>query len=298
MKNSLHNKRVGVLAAWGRYPVVVAEALRAQGATVIGLGVKDHVGQEFIDLCDEYKQIGVAQLGTAIRFYQRHGVKFATMAGKFHKTLIFKRFLWLRHLPDWQFIKTFYPHFYIGTRDRKDDTILGTIVDAFADHGIEFAPATDFVPELLVKHGMIAGRNLSFVQRKDIEFGWKLAAEMGRLDVGQSVCVKGQAVLAVEAVEGTDECIRRAGSLCPSKGFTVVKIAKPQQDMRFDVPTVGTGTIETMHEAGGKVLAIQADKTILLDKDKLLSLASKYGIQIAAMKSSEFERMTDLRNVA
>lgn len=297
MDQTLRHERIGVLAAWGRYPIVVAEALRAQGAKVIGLGVKDHVGQEFIDLCDEYRQIGVAQLGTAIRFFRKHDVTAATMAGKFHKTLIFKRFLWLRHLPDLQFIKTFYPHFLIGTRDRKDDTILGTIVNTFGEHGIHFAPATDFAPELLVKHGMIVGRSLSFVQRKDIEFGWQLAAEMGRLDIGQSVCVRGQAVLAVEAVEGTDECIRRAGKLSAGAAFTVVKIAKPQQDMRFDVPTIGTGTIETMREAGGKVLAIQAHKTILLDEEKLVSLAKKYGIQIAAVEPPVTGTI-DYRNVA
>lgn len=293
----LQHERIGILAAWGRYPIVVAETLRAQGVKVVGLGVKDHVGQEFIDLCDEYRQIGVAQLGTAIRFFKKHNVTAATMAGKFHKTLIFKRFLWLRHLPDLQFIKTFYPHFLIGTRDRKDDTILGTIANTFGEHGIHFAPATDFAPELLVKHGMIVGRNLSFVQRKDVEFGWQLAAEMGRLDIGQSVCVRGQAVLAVEAVEGTDECIRRAGKLSSGAGFTVVKIAKPQQDMRFDVPTIGTGTIETMREAGGKVLAVQADKTILLDREKLMALASKYGIQIAAVDPPATQKV-DYRSVA
>ena len=110
--------------------------------------------------------------------------------------------------------------------------------------------------------------------------------------------LKGQAVLAVEAVEGTDECIRRAGKLCPSGGFTVVKIAKPQQDMRFDVPTIGTGTIETMHESGAKTLAIQAGKTILLDQEELVALASKYGIQIAAFESADSAPVVDLRNVA
>ena len=111
------------------------------------------------------------------------------MAGKIHKTLMFKRFYWLKHLPDWVMVKTFYPHFIPRTRDRKDDTMLGTIVQAFADHGITFAPATDFAPELLVKHGMIVGKYLTRGQLKDIELGWQLAAEMGRLDVGQSVAV-------------------------------------------------------------------------------------------------------------
>ena len=188
---SRKHRRIGVLAAWGRYPIVVAEALRSQGVSVVGLGVKDHVSEEFVGLCDEYRQIGAAQLGAAIRFFRRHNVTAATMAGKFHKTIIFQRFIWFRHLPDWQFVKTFYPHFFLGTQDRKDDTMLGAIVNTFGKQGIHFAPATDFAPELLVNHGMIAGRNLNFVQRKDVEFGWKLAEEMGRLDVGQSVCVKG-----------------------------------------------------------------------------------------------------------
>jgi DUF1009 family protein len=280
------NERIGILAGWGRYPIVVAEALRNQGARVFGLGVKDHVDPVFAGFCEGYQQIGVAKLGAAVRFYRRHNVTKATMAGKLHKTLLFKKFYWLKHVPDPLFVRTFYPHFITMTRDRKDDTILGTIVDAFAERGIHFAPATDFAPELLVKHGMIAGRHLTRGQMKDVEFGWQLASEMGRLDVGQSVCVKGRAVLAVEAVEGTDECIRRAGKLCPAGGFSVIKIAKPQQDMRFDVPTIGIGTIETMKQAGAKVLAVQANKTILLDRESMSSEASRLGIQIVAVEES------------
>src|SRR5690606_40576041 len=116
---------------------------------------------------------------------------------------------------------------------------------------------TDYAPELLVKPGVLTGGQLSAAQLADIQFGWVLAKELGRLDVGQSVCVKGRGVLAVEAIEGTDECIRRAGSLCPAGGFTVVKTAKPQQDMRFDVPTIGLGTLETMVAAGARTLAVE-----------------------------------------
>lgn len=284
---SMQSRRIGVLAGWGRYPLVVAEALKAQGARVYGLGVKDHVDPKFAALCEQYETIGVAKLGKAVRFFRHHAVSDATMAGKIHKTLLFKRFYWLKHLPDALFIKTFYPHFITQTRDRKDDTMLGTIVEAFAAHGITFAPATDFAPELLVKHGLMVGRSLSHGQIKDIEFGWQLAREMGRLDVGQSVAVKGRAVLAVEAVEGTDECIRRAGELCPAGGFTVVKIAKPQQDMRFDVPTIGLGTVETMIAARAKLLAVEADRTIFLDRDDVLQLASQHGIQIAALHDGD-----------
>jgi hypothetical protein len=119
----------------------------------------------------------------------------------------------------------------------------------------------------------------------DIDFGWALAMEMGRLDVGQSVMVKDRSVLAVEAVEGTDQAIMRAGSLCRSGGFTVVKVAKPQQDMRFDVPTIGVNTVENIHKAGGKVLAVEAGKTILLDPESTLAKADKLGVTIVARAS-------------
>src|SRR5690606_18854954 len=153
-------------------------------------------------------------------------------------------------------VTTFAPHWLWKTRNRNDDTLIGAVVAEFAKDGIHFAPATDFAPELLVKLGHLAGKRLTFAQRKDIEYGWRLAKEMGRLDVGQSVAVKGLAVIAVEAIEGTDLCIQRAGELCPQGGFTIVKVAKPQQDMRFDVPTIGLRTMQTMVAAKAKVLAV------------------------------------------
>jgi DUF1009 family protein len=135
---------------------------------------------------------------------------------------------------------------------------------------------------------------LTHGQRKDIEFGWRLATEMGRLDVGQCVAVKGRAVLAVEAVEGTDACILRAGELCPAGGFTVVKVAKPQQDMRFDVPTIGLETLETMVEAGAKVLAVQAGKTIMLDHSEMIAFACRHGIKIVALQNGAMALSSDI----
>jgi len=275
--------KIGLLAAWGRYPIVVAQALRSQGHHVYCLAVKDHADPALRELCDGWQPQGVARLGAAIRYFRRHGVTQATMAGKFHKTLIFRKFHWLKHFPDWKFLSTFYPHWITHTKDRKDDTLLGTIVAAFAQEGIQFAPATDFAPELLVPSGNLTKRTPSASQWKDIHFGWHLAKELGRLDVGQSVAVKGQAVLAVEAVEGTDECIRRAGRLCPAGGFTVVKVAKPQQDMRFDVPTIGLGTIQTLVEAGANTLAIEAGKTIVLDQEEVIRTADRHRLAIVAV---------------
>jgi DUF1009 family protein len=134
-----------------------------------------------------------------------------------------------------------------------------------------------------VKPGQLTRRGPTAAEQKDIEFGWRLAKEMGRLDIGQSVVVKDQTAIAVEAIEGTDECIRRAGTLCRAGGFTVVKTAKPQQDMRFDVPTVGVWTLEAMAAAGGKLLAIEAGRTILVDEADFLRFADEHRISVVAL---------------
>lgn len=280
-------EKIGLLAGWGRYPLVVAQTLRSQGHQVYCLAIKDHADPTLRELCHHWRPQGVAKLGAAIRYFHRHGVTQATMAGKLHKTLIFRKYHWLKHLPDWKFFWTFYPHWITKTKDRKDDTLLGTIVAAFEREGIHFAPATDYAPELLVRSGNLTNRTPSAAQWKDIQFGWRLAKELGRVDVGQSVAVKGRAVLAVEAVEGTDECIRRAGRLCPAGGFTVVKVAKPQQDMRFDVPTIGPGTIQTLIEAGAGALAIEAGKTIVLDQEEVVRAADRHKLTIVAVDEQQ-----------
>lgn len=146
-----------------------------------------------------------------------------------------------------------------------------------------FASALDYCPELLVKEGVLTRRAPTAAERSDIEFGWVTAKEMGRLDVGQSVAVKEKATLAVEAIEGTDRCIDRAGLLCRAGGWTLVKVAKPQQDMRFDVPTIGVTTIENLHRSGARVLAIEAGKTIVIDQPDVVALADRFGMSIIAL---------------
>jgi len=282
-------ERIGLVAGWGRYPVVVAQLLRRQGFAVYCLGIKDHADPILADICHEFRQVGLGKLGAAIRYFRRRRVRRATMAGKIHKVLLFQRFSWLKHFPDVRCVRTFFPHFVSLSRDRKDDTLLTAVVDAYAADGIEFVPATAFGPELLVAPGRWSGRRPGRAQWKDIQFGWRLASEMGRLDVGQSVAVKGQAVLAVEAIEGTDACIRRAGQLCPAGGFTVVKVAKPQQDMRFDVPTIGIGTLEAMAEAGARVLAVEAGRTIIIDQPQVIALANRHQITLIALRDGQVD---------
>jgi DUF1009 family protein len=276
---------VGVLAAWGRLPIVVAESMQAAGYRVVCLGVRHHaVKADYDGIADAFHWVGVSQLGTAIRLFRRHDVERATMAGKFHKVSLYQPGALIRYMPDWTGLKAFYSHFVGHSADRKDDTLLGLIVDVFANGGITMEPATDFAPGLLVEEGLVAGRPLSASLQADVAFGWDLAREMGRLDVGQSVCVKGRAAIAIEAIEGTDLCIRRAGELCPGGGFTVVKVAKPKQDMRFDVPTVGVQTLQSMKEAGARVLAIEAGLTILLDPAEFRAYATRHGLTVVAQR--------------
>jgi UDP-2,3-diacylglucosamine hydrolase len=276
-------KRIGLLAAWGRYPVLVAEALRRQNYHVSCIGVADMADPALQEICQDFKWIGWCSLGRAIRFFQHCGIEQATMAGKFHKTTIYQPRVWMRHIPDWKFIKTFYHYFISHKRDNNDDSLLGALTNAFAADGITFQPATDFAPELLVQPGQIAGKPPNTTQQADIEFGWDVAKLMGQLDIGQSVCVKDRAVIAVEAIEGTDACILRAGDLCKKGGFTVVKVAKPQQDMRFDVPTVGVRTLRTMLAAGANVLAVEGGRTILLDDDEFRQFAAQHKFSVIAL---------------
>ena len=281
------NRRIGLIAGWGNFPVRVAQTLKSDGYQVYCMGIKDHADPRLADICDDYREFGMGRMGAQIRYLKSAGVVHATLAGKVFKTKIFERFSLIRHFPDLTFWRHFYPVFLTKSVDRKDDTLLLTVTRLYAASGIEFLPATDYAPELLVKQGTLTNRKPTDAQWKDIRFGWTAAKEMGRLDIGQSVIVKDQAVIAVEAIEGTDACIVRSGELCKSGGMTLVKVAKPNQDMRFDVPTIGEGTVQTLHKAGGKVIAIEAGKTILLDQETTIATANKMGIVIVATGADE-----------
>jgi UDP-2,3-diacylglucosamine hydrolase len=281
-------RKMGLIAGWGNFPLAVARALKRQGYAVVCLGIRDHADPALAAICDDFRFVGIAKLGAHIRYFKRQGVHQATMAGKIFKArMLFHPWGWVRHLPDWRCCRTFYPHFLTRTQDRRDDTLMTTLIDAYAQDGISFAPPTDFAPELLVSVGPLTARRPTAHQWKDIRFGWRLAKELGRLDIGQSVVVKGQVAVAVEAVEGTDACIRRAGELCPQGGLTVVKVAKPQQDMRFDVPTIGLGTLHAMVEAGGQVLAVEAGKTIIVDEAEVIRFAQRQRLTVVAVDPAQ-----------
>lgn len=294
----LETEAVGLLAGWGEYPVVVARSLKKQGYRVIGVGIKGHADPRLEDECDEFTMGPIGKVGMGIRFFKQHNAHHITFAGKIHKVKIFQKFAWLDYIPDCTSLRMFYDFMVAKKKDRKDDTFLLAFVNLFERHGISVLPATHFAPELLVKQGNLTGSKLSKAQQLDIQFGWKLAKQMGGLDVGQTVVVKNQAVLAVEAVEGTDLCIQRGGELCKQGGFTVVKVAKPQQDSRFDVPTIGVGTLESIKQAGGRCLAVEAGHTIIINEPDVLQFARKNKIIVVALHEGQLPAENDQRDAA
>jgi DUF1009 family protein len=271
---------VGLLACAGRFPVVFAEKARECGVPVVCVGLAGLADPALKELCSGFTWLRRMSFGAAVRAFHRGGVRRWTMAGKFEKRVLMRPWRWLYLVPDWRMLRFWFFH---RRRGNNDDSLLLGLIDEFRREGLECVSALDLCPELLVKEGVLTRRKPSATEARDIAFGWHLAREMGRLDVGQSVMVRDRAVLAVEAIEGTDLAIARAGELCRRAAFVVVKVAKPEQDRRFDVPTVGTRTIETMRKAGATALAIEAGRTILLDQPATVALADRYGIAIASL---------------
>lgn len=275
------NIPIGLIAGYGTFPLVFAQSARNLGYKVSCAALKDMASEELKPHVHDFFWCGAAKMGKMIRYFKNQGVRQVVMAGKFHKSnIIYKPWKIFNLLPDFRTIMFWYMR---NRKDNKDDTLLLSVIAEFNRDGLEFASALDFCPEILVKPGLLTSRKLSLQENKDIAFGWPIAREMGRLDIGQSIVIKDLSVLAVEAVEGTDKNILRAGELCKAGGFVVVKVAKPNQDRRFDVPTIGTGTIESIHKAKGKVLAIEAGQTIILDEQKTIDLANSYGISIISL---------------
>jgi len=275
---------VGLVAGWGRFPILVAESLVRAGVPVYCIAIHGHADKHLEYLCTRVKWSGVGRLGTHIRFFQSHGVRQITMAGKLFKSdILYRGSVWVRHTPDVEAIRTFGPLLLSKRGNSRDDSLLTAVTNMYLRHHMKVVAATDIAPQLLIQEGLLTGRTVSAKVNRDIEFGWEVAKSMGAMDIGQSITIKDGTVLAVEAIEGTDACILRTGQLCPRGGWTLVKVAKPSQDMRFDVPTIGPQTIEIVRAAGGTAIAIEAGRTIVVDQKETIAAATKYGIALVAI---------------
>jgi DUF1009 family protein len=271
---------LGVIAGAGKFPSMVIEGARQAGHRVVVLGLRDIADPDLADLADEFHWVAPLRLGEWMRMLARSGAGSAVMAGYVRKQLMYRRLGILGFLPDWHFIKLWFR----DIPDRRNDTVLKAVADLLARHGIVLEDVTRHCAQAVAREGVLGARALTPAQRRDLEFGWAVAKEMGRLDIGQSIAVKNTEIIAVEAIEGTDQMIERAGALCRSGGWMLIKAAKPDQDMRFDVPTVGPNTIENLHRHGANALVIEADKTVVVDLAETMAAADERGIAVAAVR--------------
>lgn len=237
--SSLSSHPIGLVAGWGRFPIELAQHARRQGRELVVAGIKSHVDEEMRTYARDMRYFGVAKLGAIMRYFQQQEVKEVLLAGKIFKDrILFHGLGWIGHVPDIACLAAVYDSFVTRKADRRDDTILGAVVRAFAKRGMRVLTSTEVAPQLMAEEGVLTKRLPTARELRDIEFGWKIARDMGQLDIGQSVTIRDRTVLGVEAIEGTDALIGRTSALCPRGGFLLVKVAKPQQDMRFDVPTL------------------------------------------------------------
>ncbi|HVP12830.1 MAG TPA: UDP-2,3-diacylglucosamine diphosphatase LpxI [Phycisphaerae bacterium] len=277
---------LGLIAGSGEFPRLVVEGAKRAGLRVVLIGLRGCYDPSIAAQADVVYEAGIARLGRWIRLFRREGVRQAIMAGQVRKARMLALptwRAWLAYLPDWTSIKVW----YFRTADRRNDTLLRAVADEMRHKGVELTDSTMYCREAMADEGLLTPNALSPAQKADADLGWKIAKEMGRLDVGQSVAVKDKDVIAVEAIEGTDAMIARAGALCRHGGWILVKVAKPNQDMRFDVPTVGPETIRHLSEAKAAALVVEAGRTLLLEREKTISLAAKNGIAILGRRSSE-----------
>ena len=270
--------RIGLLAGGGTFPFAVARAARKNGIEVVCAGIKHEVSREIAEEVSVFKEFGLGRLGRVLRFFRKHGINEVSWAGWVRKDRLFTPARIFSLLPDWRMLKIW----YFSLRDRQSQTILTSFAEEFEREGITVAHSTRYCPELLIKEGLVGRIKPKAKHLEDIRFGWDIAQRMADLDVGQSVAVLEKATIAVEGIEGTDRNIIRAGELCRKGGFTVVKLPKKGHDMRFDVPTIGPDTIENLKEAGGAALAVKAGGTLILEQERVVELADRYGIVVVA----------------
>jgi UDP-2,3-diacylglucosamine hydrolase len=286
--SSFSNMRYGLIAGNGKFPFMVLEGAKRAGASFSVAAIREETHEDIERLAERVTWVGIGQLGKMIRFFKNEGVEQVIMAGQVRHVQIFSR-----AVPDARMLKML-----LRLPRRNTDSLIGAVAEELASEGIKLIDSTCFLQDDLPKSGTLTRRAPDSREREDIEYGLEIAREIARLNLGQTIVLRARACVAIEAMEGTDATIRRAGELARgrSDGFkrgrlanlsagrlTVVKLAKPDQDMRFDVPVIGLPTIETMIEAGATCLCITAGKTLMFDREAMIDLANQNKIAITAI---------------
>jgi DUF1009 family protein len=269
---------LGLIAGGGRLPFLVASGARKAGLRVICVGLADNAENSLADEVDIFYRVAIARPGSWIHRLKKHDVTRTIMVGRVAKSRLFTPWRILKYLPDWRAIRIYY--WRLRGRDKLNNSVLCALADELATKGIILENSAMYCKEHLATAGLMTKRQPYSSVEGDVEFGWQIVKKLGELDIGQAVAVKEKEVLAVEAIEGTAEMIKRAGQFCKSGGWTLIKVSKPNQDMRFDVPCVGPDTIRSLAENGGKCLVVEAGKTIIIDKPETVKLADQLGIAI------------------
>ncbi|MBU1086744.1 MAG: UDP-2,3-diacylglucosamine diphosphatase LpxI [Candidatus Omnitrophica bacterium] len=264
-------EKIALISGNGNLPIICARAAKKTGAYIVVIAIKEEADKQLTDIADKIYWISVGQFKTLIGILKKEEIKKAIMVGQIKHKLLFSQIEL-----DLELTKLLF-----SLKDKKTDTILGAIAERITQLGIEMLDSSTFIKDHLAPSGVLTAKVPSKAQNEDIEFGLKIAKQIAGLDIGQTVVVKDKVVLSVEAIEGTDEAIRRANYYCHGNAV-VVKVSKPNQDMRFDIPLIGLKTIETLIQEKVAVLAIEAGKTLFLDKDLVLALANKNNIIIIA----------------
>ncbi|MDH3391447.1 MAG: UDP-2,3-diacylglucosamine diphosphatase LpxI [Desulfobulbaceae bacterium] len=267
--------KIGIIAGGGQFPLLFAKAAHSQGQKVYAAAHQGETDEALIDHVERLQWVKLGQLGKIISFFKQEGVKKTVFIGSITKTNIFRDVRPdLKGLGLWNKINI-----------KQDDAILRAVADRLEKDGIEVVASTGYVPELLFPKGILTKKKPTKDQMVDIIYGWEIARSLGNLDIGQCVVVRNQTVLAVEAIEGTDATILRGGTLGKEKAV-VVKLRKPKQDLRFDLPAIGMKTIDSMKEVKASVLAVEAEYALFFDRDAVIQAADNAGIVIVGVEKS------------
>lgn len=274
---------IGLIAGEGIFPFLVARGMRRAGRKIVCIGLAGSVDDAIAAEVDWYRPVSVVRLSAWVRALRRNGVSEAVMVGRVVKTRMYSRLAWLHNIPDLRTARLWFTRL---RHDKRPFAILNALADTLEAEGIRLIDSTTFTRDQLVTAGVLTRTQPSEAQLLDASHGWELCRRISSLDIGQSIAIRQKDVIAVEALEGTNAMIERAGALCRTGGWTLIKVANAHQDMRMDVPTVGVKTIEKLAAAGAKCVVLEAGRTTFLEKDKVIELADRSGIAIVGMSST------------
>jgi DUF1009 family protein len=276
---------VGIIAGQGTLPFLVARGMRAQGKRIYCVGLRGQWMPGLPELCDEFHEAGILQMGKWIRLFRRAGVREVTMVGRVSKQQMHERWAKLKALRDIPDFRTIDLWLRKLRHDRRSATLLRAVADDLATQGVLLIDSTRYISDHMASEGPMGRIQPDARAQGDIAFGWPLLEKVGGLDIGQAISVRDRDVIAVEAVEGTDAMIARSGELCRARGWTLLKTARPGHDMRADVPTIGVQTIESLAKAGAGCVAVGAGRVILVDRPAVLAAADRAGIAVVGVKA-------------